>query len=180
MSRIEAKLAFVCTLAILCTNLSGCMDGIRKIDGYECADFVAAELYYGRQRAERLAEIRTYPIEKQYAVFICGVHYMKPPLWASADPFMERGASAIGFLKSKLAAPRHDWEVFAIVGLIGNMSTFGSYAALEDKELMRAVEISISKMRDPHIKERAKVELQLVRDIMDNAQEPEVQLKKLK
>lgn len=57
----------LCNLAALVFGLAGCLNGLTVIDGYECDKFADDKLYFGRALSERTAEIRTYPLEKQYA-----------------------------------------------------------------------------------------------------------------
>lgn len=163
MDTIERAKA-ICILGALILALSGCRDSIKKVGGYECADFVRAQVYYGRPPSVRMAEIRGYSVEKQYAVFICGTGYIRPPSWDGAQPFIERGGLAIGFLKAKLQSAGHDFEISGIVALIDEMDELGSYPASNDKELMQILETSVARIRDPQLRRESEKRLHRIRE----------------
>ncbi len=134
-----------CVLLLLAT---GCRGSATEVDGYRCADFVRSSVYYGRSVEVRLAEINSYPIDKQYAVFICGVQYVRPPQWEAAQPFAAHGNATAEFLVRKLPLVRDDTTIENIVTLVGDMDARGVYETAKDSELARALERAVSGMKN--------------------------------
>lgn len=160
IARMHGKVRWPVLVTLL--FLPACVSSL-EVEGYKCADFLDARLYYGREVSERLVEVRGYPIEKQYAVFICGAQYMRPPLLFGIQPLAERGKLTIDFLKTKLQSKQSDLVVRDILTLIGYMDAGGQYAAAEDQELMLALETAISGMSDELLKQSAWKRLQRIR-----------------
>ena len=151
------------TLGILTVMLAllACRD--LEVEGYKCSDFVRAGVYYGRSHEERLAEIRTYPLEKQYAVFICGMRFMRPAQLEVARPLEEQGKTTADFLKAKLQSAQDAPTIMYIARLVYWMDAAGKYAATEDPDLVQALGSAVSRMPDGHWKQRSEEYLEQIR-----------------
>lgn len=148
---MSASIQGVCLFMMLGT---GCRGPEAVVDGYVCADFIRSEMYYGRSVEVRLAEVRSYPIDKQYAVFICGVQHIRPPKWETAQPFASHGSTTAEFLIRKLPLVRDDTTVENIVTLVGDMEARGVYELTPNSELVRALELAVSRMKNQTQKKR--------------------------
>lgn len=132
----------------------GCKGSAAEVGGYKCADFVRLSIYYGRSTDERLAEISSYPIDKQYAVFVCGVQYIRPPQWEAAQPFAAHGSVAADFLATKLPLVHDDTTIENIVTLFGDMEARGVYEIAQESELAQLLQQSVSRMKNEVQKKR--------------------------
>jgi len=153
---MKLRLQSTCLFLVLA---AGCAGHPVRVDGYRCADFVHAEVYYGRPAANRVAEVRGYPIDKQYAVFICGVQHMRPPAWDRAQPFAERGTAAAEFLARRLPLASDPAEIESIVSLLLRMEARGQYRLTKDSDFERALQLAVSGIRRQSQKERVQEEL---------------------
>jgi hypothetical protein len=152
--------------AIIATALlSGCIDSTYNVDGYACKDFVQANIYSNRSQEDRLKEIQTYSIDKQYAAFICGVQYVRPPQWDTAEPFAEKGDSAAEFLVGKLPKIQDDLTIGNIVTLVNHMDAKEALQLRSGDDLVQALELAVSRMKDGVQRQHAKEQLRrLIRD----------------
>lgn len=146
----------------LFTLATSCQATKAMVDEFACADFVSSKIYYGRPVEFRLAEVRGYPIDKQYAVFICGVQYMRPPAWEMAQPFASNGNAAAEFLVRKLPLIRDGTTIENIVSLLGDMNARGVYELKKNSELERGLRLAASRIKDQAQKERVRDALELL------------------
>lgn len=153
---IETRARCACVLLLLAT---GCGASTTEVDGYKCADFVRSSVYSGKSIEERMVEINGFPIDKQYAVFICGVQYVRPPQWEAAQPFAAHGDAAATFLVRKLPLVRDDITIENIVTLVGDMNARGVYRIANDSELARALERAVAGMTDQVQRKRTETAL---------------------
>lgn len=147
----STPLRCACLLLLLA---AGCRSSATEVDGYKCADFVRSSVYYGRSVEDRLEEINSYPIEKQYAVFVCGVQHVRPPEWEAAQPFAAHGNATAEFLIRKQPLVRDDTTIENIVTLVGDMDARGVYKMVKDSDLARALERAVTGMKNQDQKKR--------------------------
>lgn len=148
----STPLRCACVLLLVAT---GCRGSASEVDGYRCDDFVRSSVYYGRSVEDRLAEINSYPIDKQYAVFICGVQHIRPAQWEAAQPFAAHGNETAEFLVRKLPLVRDEATLENIITLVGDMDARGIYKMVKDSDLARALEHAVSGMQNQARKQRA-------------------------
>jgi hypothetical protein len=141
---------------------TACQATKAEFDKDVCSDFVRSEVYYGRPVEIRLAEVRRNPIEKQYAVFICGVQYMRPRAWEMAQPFASQGSVTAEFLVRKLPLIRGDNTIEDIVTLLGYMNARGDYKLKKDSDLERVLQLAVANMKDQVQQERVQHALGLL------------------
>jgi hypothetical protein len=123
-------------LSVLCITLLG------------CADHKMERAFFRESLDDRLERLRQYSLEDQYRIFRYGNDVVHPPLTNLAIPIAERGAVAIPFLKAHLDTDDEDFSVRDILRIIREMTQLKTYDAKNDKSLMRALTLRVSKVMD--------------------------------
>jgi hypothetical protein len=100
--------------------------------------------FYSKPMAERIRTFRSYDLESQYEIFLCGNDVVHPPALYLAEPFGEEGAAAVPLLKAKLANAKGDLVIRDIIVVFREMKQRGTYDFSKDRELS---ELMIEKVR---------------------------------
>lgn len=104
---------------------------------------------------EELDLLRTYPLDQQYEVFLCG-QTMHPRANYLAAPIAKRGEEALPFLRSKLEAANDDRSIRAIIKLLEEMQREGAYNVAADEQLITLMKDAIERMENPEAQKFAR------------------------
>jgi hypothetical protein len=132
---------------------------------YDCSSLEESGIYsFKRPEKDRVAEFKRFDIEKQYAIFICGMEYTYSLAFEFADAFALEAGKAIGFIKARLMEARDDLTVCDLMLLLCRMQRVGSYDVTGDEELMRYAQERVEGMKDEEWKELCELYLMHIRE----------------
>lgn len=97
-----------------------------------------------------------YDLDKQYAIYICGMQYIHPPMMGLAVLFAREGSKVIDFLKTKLVEANDDLTIRDLVLILNYMSGFKTYNVANDEELMHIICERVEGMKDRGWRESAR------------------------
>jgi hypothetical protein len=127
--------------------LSGCTDLNLQVGNYRCGEFIP-DAYRGKPAHELLAAFRSSPVDKQYAIYICGAQVNHPPLYTYLEPFAAQGKSILPFLQARLVETNDALTVVNLIQVYDVMNWGGSYVVDEDKALMQALDAKVVSVKD--------------------------------
>jgi hypothetical protein len=116
----------------------------------ECASFFSLD---EKQRKEK---IKTYPIEKQLDLYLCGMG-MEPPYMEVAYDIAEEGPKNIPPLLKRLKAERYEPDKEHIIYIFTAMSVLGKLDCRQD--VIEQIEQTISGMEVKRFRENAQRDL---------------------
>jgi len=96
-----------------------------------------------------MANFTQFDLEKQYAIYICG-QGMEPPAIYLSKPFAREGEKVVPFLKTKLLTATDD---LTIRDIFAEMSRQKTYDVSGDVDLMKVIDESVNKEKDPYWKQ---------------------------
>jgi hypothetical protein len=132
----------ICALGLSCSGVSK-----------ECSDFFSQPV----EQAE--AKFRTYPIEKQFDLFSCGMRMEPQVLWPAAD-LADRGDPAIPFLLDRLKKESDELSQDDIIFVFELMSSKGY---LDNKPfVIDELTQIVSKMKNPSVKNLSQEKLRRI------------------
>ena len=133
----------ICVLGLGCSDVSK-----------ECLDFFSQPV----EQAE--GKFKTYPIEKQFDLFSCGMRMEPPVLWPAAD-LADRGDPAIPFLLDRLRKERDELSQDDIIFVFELMASKGY---LDNKPfIMDDLTQIVSKMKHPSVKNLSQEKLRRIK-----------------
>ena len=97
----------------------------------------------------QLEEFSRSGLEEQYTLLICGNQAIHPPALQLARALALRGATAVTFLKDKLAQAQGDLTVRDIVAVFAEMRRNHTYDVAADEDLRRLIDRRVAAMKDP-------------------------------
>lgn len=112
-----------------------------------------------------LARVAALDLKDQYAVHVCASRFTEPPLpGAYSATIARRGASAVLFLRRKLAGARDAGDVDDVVDVLREMQAAGTYDVAGDAPLMSTLDHALARVPDDEWKTRAQSGAQEIRD----------------
>jgi hypothetical protein len=152
---------------MLFAGMSGCIWYRKNIEvgGYDCSSLEDSRIFSGKSEIARVEEFTHYDVEKQYAVFICGMEYTYSRAFEFLKAFALEGRKVISFVKARLIETHDDRTIHDIVSLLYEMQWVKSYDVAGDEELMRYAHERVQGMQDGLLKRSAKEYLMKIRQI---------------
>jgi len=98
---------------------------------------------------KQMSDFARFPVDTQYAVYLCGNQIIHPPAMHLATPFAAEGAAIVPLLRQKLSQARDDVTIRDIVRVLTQMQVQKTYDVRGDRQLMELMNSSIAGMRDP-------------------------------
>lgn len=120
----------------------------RQVGAYSCSDLID-EIYGKKSLQYRENDFSNYDIDMQYAVYICGMQFIHPPMMYLAGLFAKEGNKAVGFLKTKLMEANDDLTIRDLILVFNRMSWLKTYDVANDDELMHLISDRVGGMKDP-------------------------------
>ena len=115
-------------------------------DSQECNEWATS--FFRTPMKDQVAEFATFPLEKQYKVFICGNQVVHPPAIYLAEPFARGGRATVDLLKLKLAKASDDVTINDITVVFAEIASQRTYHVARDVELMRTIRTKIDGMKN--------------------------------
>jgi len=113
------------------------------------------DTFYKLPLKERISTFKSYDLENQYIIFICGNQVVHPPAIYLAEPFAKQGSAIVPFLKVKLAQANDDLTIRDIVLVFAEMGRQHSYNVSKDVDLVKVITGKVGGMHDPDWKAAA-------------------------
>ena len=148
--------------AIVVFSQTACSGTTRKVGDFYCSDLTET-FFYGKSIKSRMSDFGNYPVEKQYAIFICGNQVIHPPAIYLVTPFANEGGQVIDFLTGKLAETNDDLTIRDIIFVIAEMSRLHTYDVAHNEKLMRSMEERVKGMKDADWKKMTEEMLKTIR-----------------
>jgi len=136
------------TFAVLLTlGMVGCWMRRQDVRGHDCSEL--AKRYFRESRQHTMAEFGDYDVETQYAILICGIQYVHPPMLEWGELFAREGENVVHFLKTRLFEADDAPTIRDIVYVFTEMKRQETYDVAGDGELMRIMEDKADRISDP-------------------------------
>jgi len=107
------------------------------------------DAFYAKSLKERISTFPRYSFEEQYGIYLYGNQVQHPPAIYLADPFAAQGKSIVSLLSDRLRAATDDLTIRDIVMVFSAMSRAKTYDVAGDEHLMKLLEGSAKRMKDP-------------------------------
>jgi hypothetical protein len=107
------------------------------------------DAFYTKSLKERISTFPRYSFDEQYAIYLYGNQVQHPPAIYLADPFAAQGKSIVVPLSDRLRTATDDLTIRDLVMVFSAMSRAKTYDVARDEQLMRLLEGSAKKMKDP-------------------------------
>jgi hypothetical protein len=143
------KIEFVGTVslgALWVLSASDCSARDMNVGTYRCSQLTG--YFYGDPLKARMARFSEAPLDKQYAIYICGNQYLEPPATYLAKPLASEGSKAVALLKEKLSRANDDGTIRDVILVFAEMSRQKTYAVSTDPELMKLITDGVARMKD--------------------------------
>ena len=131
-------------LIIAC--LLGCSSASGARDDFGCDEL--ARTFFRQPLEIQVTEFARRELNDQYALFICGNQFMRPPAQYLAEPFARRGGEIVTFLRLKLAQAQNDLTIRDIVLVFAEMNRQKSYPVWKDADLVRELREAAARMKN--------------------------------
>lgn len=134
--------------AIFSLSQTACSRPVKKIGDYDCSELVES-FFYGRSVSDRINDFAKHPVEKQFAIFVCGNQVIHPPPLYLVTPLANNGGGLVDLLIGELLEARDDLIIRDIVFIVSEMSRLRTYEARRNVRLMSIMEMRVKGMRNP-------------------------------
>lgn len=141
--------------------VSGCTPANEDSSSLDCSQL--NKTFFSKPTTEQMAEFRSFDVETQYAIFICGNQVREPPSIHLATPFAKEGEAVVGFLKRKLSTARGDLTIRDILLVFQEMSRRNTYNIAGDDDLMRVITEAVGRVKDVDWKKTCEQSLSEIR-----------------
>ena len=158
----ELNLLSIFFIGLSFSLVSGCALAGDDFSSLGCPSL--KKTFFGKSTSSQISEFGKYSIEEQYAIFLCGNQEREPPAAYLATPFAQRGAAAVGFLKSKLVATSDDATIVDILRIVVEMNRQNTYNVASDIDLVTAMSESVGRVKDSGWKKICKRWLQEIEE----------------
>lgn len=111
--------------------------------------------FFYEPNSKQVADFKTYDLDHQYQLYICGVQYIEPAMMQYGWYIAARGKSAIPYLEERLAKVPNGKTAQNIIYVFYAMRQLGSYDVAGDSELMRQIDEAIGRISNAVTKEVA-------------------------
>lgn len=159
MQQVSAMWLRICAAMLIL--VSGCAPANEDLSSLDCSKLNKS--FFSKPTTVQMAEFGTLDIESQYAVYICGNQVREPPSIHLATAFAKEGATAVGFLKAKLAAAKSDLTVRDILLVFEEMNRRRTYNVAGDSDLMSVITAAVGKVQDAFWKKTCEKSLSEIR-----------------
>jgi hypothetical protein len=138
------RLKAACALTIA---VSGCDPAVARLKDLNCDQWTTT--FFREPMPKQMSDFARFPVDTQYAIYLCGNQIIHPPAMHLGTPFAAEGGAVVPFLKQKLSQARDDITIRDIVRVFTQMQVQKTYDVIGDRELITLMNSSIAKMRDP-------------------------------
>lgn len=112
----------------------------------ECRTWVKS--FFHKPLKAQQADLRSFAVEDQYRIYLCGNQVIHPPTMYLAGSFAQGGKGVANLLEGELSKSNTDATVRDIVMALREVQRLGAYDVAQDRKLMQLAADSISKMHD--------------------------------
>jgi len=144
MSEVNCLSRIMLLLAV-CMS-AGCGHASDSALRRECQPWVKG--FFQKPSKAQITELRSFALDNQYKIYLCGNQIIHPPTMHLAEPFAQGGAAVAELLTAELSKPNSDANVRDIIMALREMQRLGTYEVARDRALMQLATDSVERMRD--------------------------------
>lgn len=112
----------------------------------QCRPWV--DTFFSEPLKTQIAKFKSYSLDNQYQIYICGNQIVHPPTIYLSEPFAEGGRATAVVLKEHLMQGSNDATVRDITMVFREMVKNGTYDVSNDIILMQMLASKIEQMKD--------------------------------